>query len=577
MRGLKYSEILKINKKLENHNELYAYDILLLSNVIVHQAKEITEYTLRKEGINATVELGDYDNIVQESQQQKKLDAVIIFWELSNLIDGLQYKIELLNRDEIDVIEKKIKSEINFTLKNLESCPLILINQFSSFQFSSLSIGTNNLDNLAHRLNSYLESCIHPNLKLVNLEKIIASIGIQNSFDSRYYYSSKAPYTIEFFKAYSQFIKPFFMSANGRSKKALIFDCDNTLWQGILGEDGFNGIEMSPETKNGAIYREIQSIAISLSRRGVLIGLCSKNNLKDVDEVLASHPDMVLRDEHITIKKVNWSDKIINLKEISTELNIGLDSLVFIDDSPFEVNLVRSQLPELKVVKVPSKLHKYTEIMRNILGDFYNLTSSNEDESKTRIYKEQLKRHKIKKTFSNIDEYLSSLCLEISISENSNSIVDRISQISLKTNQFNLTTRRYTETDIFGFIEDTRYCVYSLSVCDKYGDYGSTGLAIILINGGIATIDTFLISCRIIGRYIEFSFIDYIINKMRDNNIEFLNAKYIKTGKNNQTENFYEDCGFDLIETSKTSKIYSLKLEKYTINGKKDYIEVIDE
>jgi len=300
-------------------------------------------------------------------------------------------------------------------------------------------------------------------------------------------------------------------------------------------------------------------------------------DFQDVNNVIESHPDMILKDKYIAIKKVNWLDKVTNIRKISKDLNIGLDSIIFIDDSPFEVNLVRSQLPELKVVKVPSKLHKYTEIMRNILGDFYNLTSSNEDESKTRIYKEQLKRHKIKKTFSNIDEYLSSLCLEISISENSNSIVDRISQISLKTNQFNLTTRRYTETDIFGFIEDTRYCVYSLSVCDKYGDYGSTGLAIILINGGIATIDTFLISCRIIGRYIEFSFIDYIINKMRDNNVEFLNAKYIKTGKNNQTENFYEDCGFDLIETSKTSKIYSLKLEKYTINGKKDYIEVIDE
>ena len=152
-----------------------------------------------------------------------------------------------------------------------------------------------------------------------------------------------------------------------------------------------------------------------------------------------------------------------------------------------------------------------------------------------------------------------------------------MSQISLKTNQFNLTTRRYTETDISGFVDDTRYCVYSLSACDKYGDYGFTGLAIILINGGVATIDTFLISCRIIGRYIEFSFTDYIINKMKKKHIKVLNAKYIKTEKNKQVENFYEDCGFDLIEISKILKTYSLKLEKYTVNNKKDYIEVFDE
>ena len=577
MRGLKYSEILKINKKLENHNELYAYDILLLSNVIVHQAKEITEYTLRKEGINATVELGDYDNIVQESQQQKKLDAVIIFWELSNLIDGLQYKIELLNRDEIDVIEKKIKSEINFTLKNLESCPLILINQFSSFQFSSLSIGTNNLDNLAHRLNSYLESCIHPNLKLVNLEKIIASIGIQNSFDSRYYYSSKAPYTIEFFKAYSQFIKPFFMSANGRSKKALIFDCDNTLWQGILGEDGFNGIEMSPETKNGAIYREIQSIAISLSRRGVLIGLCSKNNLKDVDEVLASHPDMVLRDEHITIKKVNWSDKIINLKEISTELNIGLDSLVFIDDAPFEINLIKEQLPQVAVIQVPEKLYEYPNTLRSSLEFFYNLSCTEEDGKKVEMYRGQTQRENIKHDFSTIDDYLASLELKVIIHKDDTSLASRVSQMTQKTNQFNLTTKRYTESEILKFIHNPKITIYTFDVSDKFGDSGVTGLCIVNRNNGSnnCILDTLLMSCRIIGRNLEYALMNYIVDVTAGKGVQTIQAAYIPSPKNMQVKNFYESCSFELINESGSVKNYSLNVGNCS-SKQIEYIRLID-
>jgi FkbH-like protein len=449
MNELKYSEILKHNQELKHNNEVGPYDILILSNIVVHQSKEIIEYSLRTDGVNANIFLGNYNNIVQDSSGCKNYNAVIIFLELCNIADGFQYKIELIDRYEIEEIALKVEAEIDLILENLENCPLVLFNKFSSLFFSSLNIKKNNLDLLECRLNSYLDSVNNSNFQLVDINKIIATTGVYNSYDSRYFYSSKAIYTIDFFKNYSKYVKPFFMSANGRSKKALIFDCDNTLWKGILGEDGFNGIDMSIDTKDGVIYSEVQSLAVLLSKKGVIIGLCSKNNYKDVNNVIESHPDMILKDKYIAIKKVNWLDKVTNIRKISKDLNIGLDSIIFIDDSPFEVNLVRSQLPELKVVKVPSKLHKYTEIMRNILGDFYNLTSSNEDESKTRIYKEQLKRHKIKKTFSNIDEYLSSLCLEISISENSNSIVDRISQISLKTNQFNLTTRRYTETDIY--------------------------------------------------------------------------------------------------------------------------------
>jgi FkbH-like protein len=577
MRELKYSEILKINKKLENNNELYAYDILLLSNVIVHQAKEIIEYTLRMEDVNATVELGNYDNIVQESQQQKQLDATIIFWELSNLIDGLQYKIELLNRDEIDAIEKKIKSEINFTLKNLESCPLVLINQFSSFQFSSLDIRTNILDNLAHRLNHYLESCIYPNLKLVNIDKIIASIGIQNSFDSRYYYSSKAPYTIEFFKAYSQFIKSFILSVNGKSKKALIFDCDNTIWKGVLGEDGFDNIEMSLATNNGSIFAEIQSIALSLSKQGVLIGLCSKNNPEDVKEVLTSHPDMILSDQHITITKINWSDKVTNLREISKELNIGLDSLVFVDDSPFEVNLVREMLPEVMVLQVPQKIYEYPKMIRRNLGLFYNHTLTEEDSKKTTMYKEQAQRERVKLEFSNIDGYLASLELKITVFKNDSSIVPRISQMCQKTNQFNLTTKRYTEVDIQKMVSSLTTDIYAFSVEDKYGESGITGLCILNIyDDKTAEIDSLLMSCRVIGRNIEYVFMDYIFENLKKINIRYVKGKYLSTNRNIQVKSIYNDFSFKLVDESNEERNYLLDVEKYKYSNI-DYIEVMDE
>ena len=176
------------------------------------------------------------------------------------------------------------------------------------------------MDELALQLNSYLEKNITLNIKLVEIEKVIASIGITRSFDMRYYFLSKALYTIDFLKMYADYIKPFILSACGMSKKALIFDCDNTLWKGILGEDGFDNIEMSNSTKDGNIFAEIQSMALAINKQGILIGICSKNNLGDVEEVIKSHPDMQLRGEHITINKSNWFDKNLQSKGDCTRI-----------------------------------------------------------------------------------------------------------------------------------------------------------------------------------------------------------------------------------------------------------------
>ena len=303
---LKYSDILKLNKELGNSCTSGSYGITVLSNIIVHQIKEILEYLLRDKGINANVEIGNFDNIVQDSLKYKEANEVIIFWELSNLIDGLHYKIELLNNEQVDEILEKTKYEICLVLKNLEKTSLVLINKFTSLPFSNFNIRKSKLDVLAEQLNHYLKENIPSNVNLVELDKVIANIGLSKSLDLRYYYSSKALYSVDFFKAYADYIKPFILSTDGKAKKALIFDCDNTLWKGILGEDGFENIEMSPRTKDGAIFAEIQSMALVLIEQGILIGLCSKNNPKDVDEVIESHPDIQLRGKHISINKSNW-------------------------------------------------------------------------------------------------------------------------------------------------------------------------------------------------------------------------------------------------------------------------------
>ena len=574
---MKYSEILKKNRSLEKIISEDQYNISILSNIMTSQLNEILELTLREESIPALAESGNYNNILQDSQKYKESNSIIIFWELCNIIEDGFYNLDLLSDHELEGIINRVKSEIDFVLKNLNKTSLVFINTFSSLFFPYSKLECSHLDIIASNLNQYLKSKVTSNVKLIDIERVIASVSIKNSFNVRYFYSSETLYTIDFYKEYSKVIKPIFMSAYGLTKKALIFDCDNTLWKGVLGEDGFNNIEMSTRTKKGSIFAEIQSIAIGISKKGVLIGLCSKNNLSDIKEVFKSHPDIKLKNKYITINKSNWLDKASNLKRIADELNIGLDSLVFIDDSSFEVNLIREQLPEVTVLQVPQNLFLYPQLLRENLDLFYSNSTTNEDIKKTEMYKEEGKRSQAKENFRSIKDYLLSLSLKLTIYENNELLIPRLSQMSQKTNQFNLTTKRYTENNVKSFIEDTNTIVYSISVTDKYGDSGITGLCILKRGNEIGTffIDTFLMSCRIIGRDIEFAFIYNIINRLKKKKVKILKASYYKTKKNDQVKSFFEKCSFSLLSNNKEEKTYSLNIPDFSCKEIK-YIEVIN-
>lgn len=561
MINMKYSEIIRENKKLKQ-NDIPKYQIAVLSNIMVHQSKEICEYSLRKNGINAEIVLGDYDNIVQDSLKYQNAHAVLIFWELWNLVDGLQYKIELLNDNEFGAIIDKTKQEIDMIFHNLSNVSLVLVNRFSSLVFNHFSLKQNRIDILKNEINQYLET--KKNITLIDLDKVIASISIEKSIDLRYYYSSKTLYSIEFYKKYFEYIKPIFLATNGKTKKALIFDCDNTLWKGILGEDGFDKIK---------IYNEVQYLALQLSKKGVILGLCSKNNPQDVDEVLDKHPDMILRDENIVIKKVNWEDKATNLKVIAKELNIGLDSLVFVDDSNFEVNLIKEELPMIKVFQVPTKDYEYAIIMREITNLFYNPKETKEDLEKVKMYKTQVTRAQEEQNIGDIEEYLKSLELCITLYIDDIKEITRISQMTQKTNQFNLTTKRYTETDIENFIKDENKIVLAIGVNDKFGDNGIVGLAILEYQNDLASIDTLLMSCRVLGRNIEYKFMDIIINILQVKGVEKIKSNYLKTLKNEQVSDLYDRYGFEVLEKDEELTRYRMLVKNYK-NKNLDYIGV---
>jgi len=352
-----------------------------------------------------------------------------------------------------------------------------------------------------------------------------------------------------------------FDAINYKRKKCLVLDLDNTLWGGILGEDGIDGVKLGGDYPGNA-FRDFQANIKMAANAGVMLAVCSKNNIEDVKEMWAKHPENILRENDFVCIKSNWDDKAKNIAEIAQELNIGLDSFVFIDDNPRERERVKTELPMVEVPDFPDQPFELFDFFTKIYSDFFQIHRlTNEDSKKTKQYKENTLRNQLKNSIGSIDEYIKNLNIELSIFVNSN--ISRVAQMTQKTNQFNLTTKRYSESEINNFIENGHY-IYSLGVKDKFGDNGITAAAIVLLNkhNNSADIDSYLLSCRILGKNIENIFLKYILNQLYDRGIINVTAKYSKTKKNSQTTSFYENNNFDIVGQSKGEKSYICRLNK---------------
>ncbi len=576
MKDLKYTDILKANKVLETEVSKYSvYEIKVLSNTITSQFNDIFEYVLRSQNINAKVISGEYDNILQESVKCSASNTVIIFWELSNLISGFQYKADIMGNHDIETLVDKTKAEIDFVFHSLKNSPNVIINKFSSLVFNYSYLEQNSFERIGNELNKYVAANLPRNFTVVDIDKILAKISISRSVDLRYYYSSKSLYSIEFYKEYSDYVSPIIFSILAKTKKALILDCDNTLWKGIIGEDGVDGIMLSEKDKYGVFFEEIHGLIRVLSERGVIIGLCSKNNIEDVEEVFLKRDDFALKKEDILIKKINWTDKVTNLREIASELNIGTDSLVFVDDSPFELNFVRENLPEVTALEVGEKLFNYPSMLRENFRLFYKKNITKEDQNRTALYKSEIGRKLERGNFGSLEQYLISLGLTITTFVDDKMLISRTAQLTQKTNQFNFTTKRFTESEIETLIESKEYRVYVFEVSDKFGDYGLTGLAIVSLRKEVAEIVNYLMSCRILGRNVESAFLEFVLHDLRTLGIKTVHATYIPTQKNGQVQSFYENFGFLLENELSNKKSYSLSLDTYK-NKNIEYIKIKD-
>lgn len=342
-------------------------------------------------------------------------------------------------------------------------------------------------------------------------------------------------------------------------KKCLVLDLDNTLWSGVLGEDGISGVKMNGDYPGNA-FMYFQEALVGLADSGVILTVCSKNNEADVKELWEKNPFVKVTPKHIAAYRINWQNKADNIRELAKELNIGLDSMVFVDDNPTERELVRQQLPMVAVPEFPKRPYGLMEFYASLVKDYfqtYRLT--NEDLGKTDQYKANAQRVAEQSKFTDITDFIRSLDIHIDITKANEFNIPRIAQMTQKTNQFNLTTRRYTEADINAFVG--KGCeVYCISVMDKFGDNGITGEIIISKNGDSATIDTLLLSCRILGKDIESAFVKTVLNILYDEGIRNVKANYIATAKNVQVADFYDKLGFERIAETDAARDYRLKM-----------------
>jgi FkbH-like protein len=416
-----------------------------------------------------------------------------------------------------------------------------------------------------HRVNEALGHIAraHRGVYLMDYDGLVARYGRARWYDECKWLTMRMPIASEHVKHLANEWLRFVHPLIGKVCKALVMDLDNTLWGGVIGEDGMEGIQVGPEYP-GAAYQALQRVILDLYHRGIILAVCSKNNLADATEALENHPGMILRPHHFATFRINWNDKAQNLREIAAELNIGIDALALLDDSPVERERVRMELPEVTVIELPQDPMKYSEALR-MAPVFERLVLSDEDRERGRYYAEQRQREEMEKSATSLEDFYQSLRQEVEIASVTTATLTRVAQLTQKTNQFNTTTRRYTEQQVSALAASPDWNVYSIRVKDCFGDNGIVGVVIVHDTSDVSEIDTFLLSCRVIARTIETAILSFLADRARAHDIKQLRGWFLPTKKNSPAKEFYREHQMRILEESDGNVLWGLDLDQQGI------------
>ena len=531
--------------------------VAILSSFTLGGVRDALLVKCQEEGISAEIYVGGYNQYNQEILDDKSPlyafhpDLVILMLD-TRTIAGEHYlqpydMTDGERREWVRTTLERVTSLVSTVKKNCSA--RVIVNNFEVPTHSPLGIIENRTSfgfrNSVEALNSELRDSFRRDLStfLFDYESFASRAGKDNLIDYKTYYLGDIRVNPQMVPNLCEEYLPFIRAMLSMTKKCLVLDLDNVLWGGIIGEDGLGGIKLGP-TPEGSPFLEFQKYVLSLYRRGVILAINSSNNPDDALEVFRQHPYMVLKEENFASIRINWEDKISNMKSIAEEIDIGIDSLVFIDDSRVNRDLVRQAIPEVTVVDLPQDPALYLKTLEE-LRVFDSLQLTEEDKRRGQMYAEQRKRVEFQGVVGDITEYLKALDQVVTIENLTPLNLGRISQLSQKTNQFNTTTRRYLEGDIKKMVDSGRFLIVGIRVQDKFGDSGLTGVAIVEKKPEVWRIDSFLLSCRVIGRKVEDALLAYIMDQARTAGAKVLVGEFIPTKKNAPAKDFYRTRSFN--------------------------------
>ena len=399
-------------------------------------------------------------------------------------------------------------------------------------------------------------------LHICDLEFLAHRLGGLRAQDDRAWFESKQPCSAALLPELAREIVQLTTALRRAPKKVLALDLDNTLWGGVVADDGIEGIEIGDTSPRGEAFKAFQKYIASLKDRGVLLGVVSKNDHATAAQVFEKHPEMVLRMGDFVSFKANWEPKSENIRRMAAELNLGLDSFVFVDDNPAEIEIVRQFVPEVETILLGPDPSTYVARLQDCRY-FEPRSITAEDSERTRQYQSETQRQALAESITDMDAYLASLEMVGEISDFNSLDVPRLSQLINKSNQFNLTTRRRSEADLLALMNDPAYTGFSFRLSDKFGDHGLISIVILKQNGKVLEVDTWLMSCRVLKRQVEDEVLNSVVRRAEARGCALVEGIYLPTAKNEMVRDFYPRMGFALTHEDAGVRKFELSVAGY--------------
>jgi FkbH-like protein len=571
-----------IKKNLLSRNFSYKVKIAILGGSTTSEIKNILELFLLKNDIKPYFYESKYGQYYEEALfENKNLDEFkpdIIYIHSTHL--NISNHVEInCTASEVDCAIEREVDKYSSIWRALDrfNCNIIQNN----FDYP-VDRNLGNLDgydihgkvHFINRLNLELSDCARKNNNIFihDINYLASQIGLTNWFDRSLWYQAKYAVSMDSIPKLAFNLSKLINAIIGNSKKCLVLDLDNTCWGGVIGDDGICGIDIGVDTTTANVYTDFQKYAKNLKDRGIILCVCSKNDLKNAKEGF-EHPDSVLTLSDFSSFKANWRPKYENILSIANEVNIGIDSMVFVDDNPVEREIVMDKVPSISVPNVGSDVINFIDHIDK--GGYFELPNlSSDDIDRSVYYQDNKQRLEQQAVFKSYDNFLLSLDMESEIKTFSNLYIDRITQLTNKTNQFNLTTKRYNASEMDSvYHSDTHIKIYG-RLKDKFGDNGLVSVIIGNIVDSACHVDVWLMSCRVLQRKMELAMLDELINHCKKRKVLELFGYYYKSSKNEMVSSMYMGFGFELVKRDGLDTVWRLNISSYEKKNK--LIEVLN-